>query len=119
MMPKQAEPKPGHGTPASQSELLLEAGGSSLVAQVKDPVCGMNVDPKAAKGGQTTYEGKLYYFCNPKCKSKFESNPLAYIGARAPLLLPPDDGLQRYYLAPCTLKSPSSDQALAPSAGWL
>ena len=30
----------------------------------KDPVCGMQVDPKKA-AGTSEYQGKTYYFCNP------------------------------------------------------
>ncbi len=45
----------------------------------KDPVCGMDVTPDAAKGGQTIYKNKIYYFCNPKCKSKFETDPEKYL----------------------------------------
>jgi Cu+-exporting ATPase len=44
----------------------------------KDPVCGMLVDPKTAKG-QSDFEGKTYYFCSAKCKSRFDENPLEYL----------------------------------------
>lgn len=47
---------------------------------VKDPVCGMTVDPKnaaaAAVGG-----GSTYYFCSASCRDKFEQAPEQYIGA--------------------------------------
>lgn len=46
---------------------------------VKDPVCGMMIDPKTAKGGSTNYNEETYYFCNPKCKTKFEAEPLKYL----------------------------------------
>ena len=46
---------------------------------VRDPVCGMTIDPKTAKGGKTTFEGADYYFCNPKCKLKFDANPHSYL----------------------------------------
>lgn len=49
---------------------------------VKDPVCGMTVQPATAKGGHSEFEGHTYYFCNPKCKSKFEANPRQYLTAR-------------------------------------
>lgn len=48
-------------------------------AKVMDPVCGMRIDPATAKGGSTTYKGETYYFCNPKCKTKFEANPETYL----------------------------------------
>ncbi|HMN67483.1 MAG TPA: heavy metal translocating P-type ATPase [Bdellovibrionales bacterium] len=52
---------------------------------VKDPVCGMKIDPKTAKGGSTVYDGETYYFCNPKCKSKFDAEPARYLGAPKPV----------------------------------
>jgi P-type Cu+ transporter len=44
-----------------------------------DPVCGMKVDPIYPKGGTSAYGGTTYYFCNPKCKTKFEANPNQYL----------------------------------------
>ena len=52
--------------------------------QAKDPVCGMTVDPRHAKGGQFDYKGQTYYFCNPKCKTKFEQNPESYLSGKKP-----------------------------------
>jgi Cu+-exporting ATPase len=51
--------------------------------RVKDPVCGMSVEPGAAKGGSSTYEGRTFYFCNPKCREKFEADPDPYLRARS------------------------------------
>jgi len=39
----------------------------------KDPVCGMEVDPKSALSA--SYGGETYYFCSPGCKKQFEDNP--------------------------------------------
>lgn len=57
-----------HGVPSDAESIL-----------VTDPVCGMKVDPKAAKGGKSSFEGHDYYFCNSKCKTKFDSDPHTYI----------------------------------------
>ena len=45
---------------------------------VKDPSCGMLVDPaKAAASGNTlAYHGATYYFCSTKCKQAFQDNPI-------------------------------------------
>jgi len=40
----------------------------------KDPVCGMDVDPKNA-AAKSEYHGKTYYFCSLGCKKEFEKNP--------------------------------------------
>jgi Cu+-exporting ATPase len=49
--------------------------------RVTDPVCGMKVDPKTAKGGSFEHEGQTYYFCNPKCRERFEAEPGKYVKA--------------------------------------
>lgn len=51
------------------------------IEEVVDPVCGMRVDPSAAKGGSLEYDGTTYYFCNPKCREKFRLSPQAYVAA--------------------------------------
>lgn len=51
--------------------------GGFLMAQVKDPVCGMMINSKEAMG-TSEYNGKLYYFCSQTCKSKFEESPSNY-----------------------------------------
>lgn len=45
---------------------------------VKDPVCGMQVDPVKA-AGQSQYQGLTYSFCSLGCKKKFDLNPAQYI----------------------------------------
>jgi Cu+-exporting ATPase len=46
--------------------------------QVKDPVCGMMIDPKTA-AGTAKYKGKTYYFCSREEKEKFEKSPETYV----------------------------------------
>ncbi len=50
-----------------------------ISSQVKDPVCGMTIDSQSAKGGHTHWNHKDYFFCNPKCKIKFEADPQLYL----------------------------------------
>lgn len=45
---------------------------------VKDPVCGMNIDPKAPTTFKKEHGGKTYYFCSDNCKRSFEENPGKY-----------------------------------------
>jgi uncharacterized membrane protein YraQ (UPF0718 family)/YHS domain-containing protein len=44
---------------------------------VKDPVCGMSVDPATAKE-KVEYAGATYYFCSAGCRSTFEKDPSRY-----------------------------------------
>ena len=54
-----------------------DCGGTSA-GTVKDPVCGMTVDPRTAKH-RHSHEGTTYYFCNPRCREKFVADPTKYL----------------------------------------
>ena len=56
------------------------ATASGPETQAHDPVCGMRVDPAAAKH-QAQFHGQTYYFCCGGCKSKFVANPARYLKA--------------------------------------
>lgn len=45
---------------------------------VRDPVCGMTIDEKTAKG-KSEYKGETYYFCATVCKTKFDQDPAKYV----------------------------------------
>jgi Cu+-exporting ATPase len=42
--------------------------------KVRDPVCGMHVEPDKA-AGPSVYEGHTYLFCAPGCKERFDERP--------------------------------------------
>jgi Cu+-exporting ATPase len=49
-------------------------------AGVRDPVCGMTVDPlKTAH--RHSLAGQTYYFCSAGCRAKFAADPPRYLGA--------------------------------------
>jgi P-type Cu+ transporter len=50
---------------------------------LKDPVCGMAVDPATAKHC-TRHKGQSYYFCSSRCREKFETEPARYLTGAAP-----------------------------------
>jgi heavy metal translocating P-type ATPase len=52
--------------------------GGTPAGTVKDPVCGMTVDPRTAKH-RHAHEGTTYYFCNPRCREKFVADPTKYL----------------------------------------
>ncbi len=58
---------------------MLEGSSSLPDRNAKDPVCGMTVDPAAARGGSSVYEGAEYFFCNPKCNERFRAEPGKYL----------------------------------------
>ena len=43
-----------------------------------DPVCGMRVDPATARH-RSEHAGATYFFCNPRCKDKFDADPARYL----------------------------------------
>ena len=45
--------------------------------QVRDPVCGMSVDPATAKE-KVEHAGTAYYFCSAGCRSTFERDPARF-----------------------------------------
>ncbi len=51
-------------------------------AMERDPVCGMQVDPAAARA-KSEYRGRTYYFCCAGCAKKFEASPEEYLKPRA------------------------------------
>ena len=46
--------------------------------KVKDPVCGMEIDPKKAAGSHE-HAGKTYFFCSAACKTQFVQEPAKYV----------------------------------------
>ena len=54
---------------------------------VRDPVCGMTVDPHAT-AHRHVFEAHTYYFCGAGCRSKFAADPRRYLGSGAGLRPP-------------------------------
>ncbi|GGF45007.1 copper-translocating P-type ATPase [Azorhizobium oxalatiphilum] len=50
---------------------------------VKDPVCGMDVDPATAKY-KSEHKGQTVYFCAASCKTKFDAHPEHYTDGGRP-----------------------------------
>ena len=59
-------------------------GRMTAAGAVRDPSCGMPVDPaKAMAAGNTlAFQGDTYYFCSSKCKQAFQSDPQGLAGRR-------------------------------------
>jgi Cu+-exporting ATPase len=53
---------------------------TAALAVVRDPVCGMTVDPARARG-RAAHKGDTYFFCSPGCMHKFVSDPGKYLSA--------------------------------------
>lgn len=70
----------GHGAHAGHNHHHHEPAADS--GKVKDPVCGMMVDPHMTTH-RAQYQGKPYYFCSPGCQMKFMADPATYAEASA------------------------------------
>jgi Cu+-exporting ATPase len=68
-----------HGAHAHHDHGAMPANAGT---KVKDPVCGMLVDPATAKH-KAEHEGRTYYFCNPRCREKFVAEPARYLEPEA------------------------------------
>jgi P-type Cu+ transporter len=51
------------------------------VRALKDPVCGMQVDPANA-AASLEHAGRTWYFCSQSCLDKFQANPSRYDGVQ-------------------------------------
>ncbi len=58
------------------------AGHDGQGALVKDPVCGMDVDPNRTPY-RTEHHGHPYYFCSTGCLAKFTADPAQYTETKA------------------------------------
>jgi P-type Cu+ transporter len=48
--------------------------------RVKDPVCGMMVDPQKS-AGKVSLSDQTYYFCSKRCAERFEKEPEKFLAA--------------------------------------
>jgi Cu+-exporting ATPase len=55
---------------------------AGATADVKDPVCGMSVDPHTARH-TAMHAGRPYYFCSAGCRAKFVAAPEKYLAPEA------------------------------------
>ncbi|MFK4511772.1 heavy metal translocating P-type ATPase [Bradyrhizobium daqingense] len=65
--------------------------------KVKDPVCGMTVDPATSKH-HLTHHGETFHFCSAGCRTKFAADPAKYLAKeKAP---PPEMPAGTIYTCP-------------------
>ncbi len=57
-------------------------GQASGVTHI-DPVCGMTVEETRA-AATSTYRGTTYYFCNPRCRERFDADPERFLAPVRP-----------------------------------
>ena len=60
----------------------LQRNSSTTTPLVKDPVCGMDVDP-ATSPYSSERDGQTHHFCSARCQAKFEASPETYLAPHA------------------------------------
>ncbi len=84
---------------------------------VRDPVCGMMVDPRAA-AGHCEYQGTTYSFCRPQCEERFRGDPDGYLGGRdKPSMAAAPAGPETAYICPMCPDVESGTPGACPSCG--
>jgi P-type Cu+ transporter len=78
-------PSPIPATPSpSEDGVEVEIGSSGpeeeAMATVKDPVCGMDIDPASA-AGTDQYAGRTYSFCSQGCLERFRERPQDFVSS--------------------------------------
>jgi P-type Cu+ transporter len=58
-------------------------------ATVRDPVCGMTVDPATSKH-RVDYRGETYHFCSAGCRTKLAADPQQYLDKTRPKAAVPE-----------------------------
>ncbi|MGH9545336.1 MAG: heavy metal translocating P-type ATPase [Terriglobales bacterium] len=81
-------------------------------SSVKDPVCGMNVEPSTSRH-KLEHAGKPYHFCCASCLEKFRARPGDYLTAHPA----PETGLQTINIAPARATQAKGAVTLAAKAG--
>jgi P-type Cu+ transporter len=73
-----AAPEQYLASSAAQHALGPHKDTASSSTVVKDPVCGMDVDPHATKH-RAEHAGRTYYFCSARCRERFVAEPVKYL----------------------------------------
>src|SRR5215213_780500 len=66
------EPAPGRPDPTGPDHEPSD--------RITDPVCGMVVDPAAARH-RATHAGRAYFFCGARCRERFMAEPERFIAS--------------------------------------
>ncbi|PUE58559.1 copper-translocating P-type ATPase [Limnohabitans curvus] len=67
-------------------------------ASLKDPVCGMTVTEDSKH--HSAHMGGTFYFCSTKCKTKFDANPMQYMGEHTKNVNPSPTAAGAIYTCP-------------------
>ena len=79
-----------HDHPAHMGD--APGGAAAATERVKDPVCGMTVDPNRA-AARVDHQGAAYFFCSAGCAAQFRAEPERFVTPSKPAApAPPQPG---------------------------
>jgi Cu+-exporting ATPase len=73
-----------HHAPGGACCFAHGAGPAAEEAIIRDPVCGMTVDPSPGKPN-AEHGGRTFHFCSESCRTKFVAHPENYLTATDPV----------------------------------
>ena len=82
--------------------------GTSTEATVRDPVCGMCVEPADARH-TAAHAGQTYYFCCARCRERFVAAPDEYLSARPRAAPAPEGSLYTCPMDPDVVQAAPGD----------
>jgi Cu+-exporting ATPase len=80
-----------------------------------DPVCKMRVLPETA-AAKLEYQGKTYYFCNPRCRDRFQANPESFLSPSVPSV-PKSEDTTSIYVCPMDPEVRQRGPGICPKCG--
>jgi P-type Cu+ transporter len=86
------------------------------VPKIKDPVCGMNVDPQRP-AGKVDHGGKTYYFCSLRCAERFKREPEKFLATSGVAGMEHQAALLRRH-EPLPAQAPASPVAASKTARY-
>lgn len=81
---------------------------------VRDPVCGMNIEPQSAFAKREQM-GQTFYFCSQSCVDQFDKEPHRYMTTSATTGFNPERTLTHIELPLTKLSSNKTDSAVEPA----
>jgi len=72
----------GHDNVSKPGCCEAPPSGAPSGIMVKDPVCGMDVDP-ATTPHHSAHAGQEYHFCSDGCRTKFVADPVRYLKSKS------------------------------------
>ncbi|MDX1541417.1 MAG: YHS domain-containing protein, partial [Geminicoccaceae bacterium] len=87
----------------------------AAVELVRDPVCGMNVDPATGQH-RAEHRGETWWFCSGRCREKFAAAPTRYTEGGDARAEPPADP-EAIYICPMHLEIRQKGPGTCPICG--